>query len=50
VSASDDNSYHQIECHENVPAVSKNGDHCNELVALYSLTKVARWFLGQGRA
>jgi len=29
VSTSHDNSYHQIERHENVPVVSKNGDPCN---------------------
>jgi len=29
VPASDGNSYHQIERHENVPGVSENGDHCN---------------------
>jgi hypothetical protein len=29
VSTSHGNSYHQIECHENVPVVSKNGDPCN---------------------
>src|SRR6516165_1806447 len=34
VSTSAGNSYHQIECHENVPVVSKNGDRCNQIVAL----------------
>jgi hypothetical protein len=28
-STSHGNSYHQIECHENVPVVSKNADHRN---------------------
>jgi mannose-6-phosphate isomerase-like protein (cupin superfamily) len=34
VSASEGTSYHQIDRHENVPGVSKNGDRCNESVAL----------------
>ena len=31
---SDGNAYHQMECHENVPVVYENGEHCNKIVAL----------------